>query len=330
MQSLEFHPAIASDDQFSRRRRLKRYEEIDWIVKTFAKACAGSLLVLFGVMCLALLAGSCSVFRHYGLEFISTWEWVPSAGKFGALSSLYGTVVSTVVALILAIPLSLAIALFLVELAQPAVRRIVGGAIELLAAVPGIIFGMWGVFVLVPLMSEYIQPLLTTYLGFLPIFQGPQTGVSLLTAGMILALMIIPFMSVVMRDVFVMIPDHLKEAGYSMGATMWEVTRDVTFRQGRRGIVAACLLGVSRAMGETMAVAFVIGNKAVRSTSLFAPGHTLTSRVVNEFTGASDPLHVSALMGLGVLLFLMTFSVQVVTQLWLRRFEQKMGEEYSV
>ena len=185
---------------------------------------------------------------------------------------------------------------------------------------------MWGLFVFAPFMSERIQPFLAKYLGFLPLFKGAQMGIGMLTAGIILALMILPFISAVMRDVFAMTPPVMKEAGYGLGATTWEVTRDVTIRYGIQGMIGACFLGLGRAIGETMAVTFVIGNSSKISASLFAPGNSIASRLANEFAeAASDPFYSSALMELGLVLFVMTLTLQIVTQWWLKRIRKRMG-----
>jgi len=201
----------------------------------------------------------------------------------------------------------------------------VGYAIELLAAVPSIIFGMWGLFVFAPFMAEHVQPLLSDTLGFLPLFRGPPMGIGILTAGVILALMILPFVTAVMRDVFRMVPPVVKEASYGMGSTTWEVTRKVTLRYGSAGLVGAVFLGLGRAVGETMAVTFVIGNDHRISSSLFAPGNSIASTLANEFTEASDPLYLAALIELGLVLFLLTAVIQLGAQLLIRRATRHAG-----
>jgi phosphate transport system permease protein len=262
--------------------------------------------------------------REFGLSFLTSVRWDPVAGEFGALTSLYGTVASTAIALILAVPMSVVIALFLVELATPTLSRIIGYAVELLAAIPSIIYGMWGLFVFAPFMSDYIQPFLGNYLGFLPLFQGPPMGIGMLTAGIILALMILPFISAVMRDVFRLIPPVLKEAGYGVGATTWEVTSNITFRYGLGGLLGATFLGLGRALGETMAVTFVIGNEHALHASLFQPGNTIASTLANEFTEATEPLYLSALVELGLLLFIITFIIQIAANYLLNRVRRSM------
>lgn len=263
---------------------------------------------------------------RFGMAFLTSADWNPSAGEFGALSSIYGTLVSTLIALILAVPLSLAIAIFVVELAPPRLGRALGVAIELLASVPGIIFGLWGFMVLGPLMANGIQPFLARWLGFLPWFQGPHYGVGFLSAGVVLAIMMLPFMTAIMRDAFRMVPAIMKEASYGLGATAWEVTRDITLGSSAQGVFGACLLGLGRALGETIAVAFVIGNSSAMSASLFAEGNSLSSRILNEFPEAADPLYMSALLHLGLVLFALTFLFQALAYAWLRRVNRQRQE----
>jgi phosphate transport system permease protein len=289
-------------------------------------SCAGIVLVLIAGF-FVRLALSCRLsLGQFGWRFLVTSDWDPVSGQFGALSSLYGTLVSTAIAMVIAVPLSLAIALFLVELAPPALRRVTGTAIELLAAVPSIIFGMWGLFVFAPFMDKYVETPVSKHLGFLPLFKGPtQGGMNMLTAGIILALMILPFISAVMRDVFQMVPAVMKESAYGMGATTWEVTRKITMRYGIRGLVGACFLGLGRAVGETMAVTFVIGNAHDISASLFAAGNSIASTLANEFTEADGALYLSSLVELGLILFVVSFILQVFAHLWLKSLTRKMG-----
>ncbi|MHB8070280.1 MAG: phosphate ABC transporter permease subunit PstC [Desulfobaccales bacterium] len=257
--------------------------------------------------------------RQFGWRFFFSAEWNPVLQEFGAASSIFGTLVSTLIAMFIAVPLSLAISLFLVELAPPKVSRIVGTLIELLAAVPSIIFGMWGLFIFAPFMSHYVQPLLGKTLGFLPLFQGPPMGIGMLTAGIILAFMVLPFISAITRDVFQLVPPVVKESAFGMGATTWEVTYKVTIPYGLVGIIGAVFLGLGRALGETMAATFVIGNAHRLSLSLFAPGNTIASTLANEFSEAVEPLYVSSLVALGLVLYVITYLVQVVSQMMLRR-----------
>ena len=232
---------------------------------------------------------------------------------------------STAIAMLIAVPLSLIIALFLVELAPPRVSRFVGGAIELLAAIPSIIYGMWGLFVFAPFMADYVQPFLKRVTGGFFLFEGPPMGIGMLTAGLILALMILPFITSVTRDVFLMVPAVVKESAYGMGSTTWEVTRKVTVPYGIQGIIGACFLGLGRAIGETMAVTFVIGNRHEIALSLFSAGNTIASTLANEFTEASEDIYLSSLIALGLVLFVVTFLIQLAAQLWLKRTRRKMG-----
>ena len=268
---------------------------------------------------LDLFLSSWPAIKQFGWRFFFSPEWNPVLQEFGAASSIFGTLVSTFIAMFIAVPLSLAIALFLVELAPPRVSRTVGTLIELLAAVPSIIFGMWGLFVFAPFMAHYVQPFLGQTLGFLPLFQGPPMGIGMLTAGIILAFMVLPFISAITRDVFQLVPPVVKESAFGMGATTWEVTYKVTIPYGLVGIIGAVFMGLGRALGETMAVTFVIGNAHRISSSLFAPGNTIASTLANEFSEATEPLYVSSLVALGLVLYLITYLVQVVAQIMLRR-----------
>ena len=268
---------------------------------------------------LELIRASWPAIRQFGWRFLFSNDWNPVLQNFGAASSIFGTLISTLIAMAIAVPLSLAIALFLVELAPPRVSRVVGTLIELLAAIPSIIYGMWGLFVFAPFMAHYVQPLLGRTLGFLPFFQGPPMGIGILTAGIILAFMVLPFISAIARDVFQLVPPVVKESAFGMGATTWEVTYKVTIPYGLVGIIGAGFLGLGRALGETMAVTFVIGNAHRISASLFAPGNTIASTLANEFTEATTPLYISSLVALGLVLFIITYLVQVVSQMMLRR-----------
>jgi phosphate transport system permease protein len=268
---------------------------------------------------LELILSSWPAVKQFGFGFFFSQEWNPVLQEFGAASSIFGTLVSTLIAMFIAVPLSLAIALFLVELAPPRISKTVGTLIELLAAVPSIIYGMWGLFVFAPFMAHYVQPFLGQTFGFLPLFQGPPMGIGILTAGIILAFMVLPFISAITRDVFQLVPPVVKESAFGMGATTWEVTYKVTIPYGLVGIIGAVFLGLGRALGETMAVTFVIGNAHRIAASLFAPGNTIASTLANEFSEATEPLYVSSLVALGLALYLFTYLVQVVSQMMLRR-----------
>ncbi|MEW6358484.1 MAG: phosphate ABC transporter permease subunit PstC [Planctomycetota bacterium] len=301
----------------------------DLLFRRVCAACALLAVLVMGGIFLQLLRQSAPCFREFGARFLFTMKWDPAGRQFGAASSVYGTLMSTAIAMALACPVALVIALFLVEMAHPVLSRIVGAGIELLAAIPSIIYGMWGLFVFAPFMAGHVQPLLKKAFGSVPVlsalFEGPPMGLGLLTAGVILALMILPFICAVSRDVFLLVPDVVKESAYGMGATTWEATKDVTLRYGFQGILGAGFLGLGRAVGETMAITFVIGNQHDISLSLLSAGNSIASTLANEFSEASEPLYVSSLIALGLVLFLMTFIIQVVAQLWLRRVARKMG-----
>jgi phosphate transport system permease protein len=294
----------------------------------------GAALTSAAFVLLAMAAIFTELVRHsrlslarFGAGFVWSNVWNPVTETFGAASSIFGSLVSTAIALAIAVPLSLVIALFLVEVAHPRLARPVGYAIELLAAIPSIIYGMWGLFVLAPVMANSVQPALQKVFGDLPLVEGPPMGIGMLTAGIVLALMVLPFITAVVRDIFALVPPVMKEAGYGLGATTLEVARKVTVRHGMRGIVGGVFLGLGRAIGETMAVTFVIGNDHAIAGSLFASGNTIASTLANEFTEASEPVYLSALVELGLILFVITLLVQVVAQLWLKRISARLGIE---
>jgi phosphate transport system permease protein len=289
---------------------------------------ASVLLVLVGII-VSLAIGAAPAFRQFGLGFVTTVEWDPINDQFGALIAIWGTVATSMIALLLAFPISFGIALFLTEICPVWLRRPLGTAVELLAGVPSIIYGMWGLFVFAPLFADYVQPLLKHTLGQLPfigpLFQGPTMGIGILTAGVILAVMIIPFISSVMRDVFEIVPAVLKESAYGLGCTKWEVVRKVVLPYTRNGVVGGVMLGLGRALGETMAVTFVIGNANELSWSLLGPGASISSTLANEFAEASTPLHVSSLFALALILFTITFIVLSAAKLMLVGMSRKEG-----
>ena len=319
------YPARATGYGAAMRVRPRRMADSVFIAGTSLCAIVVILLVL-GIQ-VELARNSWQSLEKFGLGFLVSEAWNPVTLEFGAASSIFGTVVSTIIAMLLAVPLSLITALFLVDLAPPGLSRIVGGGLELLAAIPSIIYGMWGLFVFAPFMGDYVQPALARTLGFLPMFSAkpPYTGLGMLTAGIILALMVLPYICAVSRDVFAMTPPMLKESAYGMGATTWEVTRQVTIPYGLRGIVGATFLGLGRAIGETMAVTFVIGNAHTMSGSLFDPGNTISSTLANEFAEATTDLYRSALVELGLVLFLVTVLFQALAHLWLGRLGARGG-----
>ncbi|HEX4153652.1 MAG TPA: phosphate ABC transporter permease subunit PstC [Steroidobacteraceae bacterium] len=285
------------------------------------------VLVILGGVALSLLHGSWPALSHFGFGFVTKEVWNPVTDRFGALAAIYGTLVTSAIAMALAVPVGFGIALFLTELCPPLLKRPIGVAIELLAAVPSIIFGIWGLFVLAPVLQRYVQPWLIAHVGPVPaigkLFMGPPYGIGILTAGFVLAIMVLPFIAATMRDVFETVPPMLKESGYGLGATTWEVIWRVVVPHSRAGIVGGVMLGLGRALGETMAVTFVIGNAHRISSSLLAPGTTISSAIANEFTEAVGDLYTSSLIALGLLLFLITFSVIAAAQAMLRRLERQ-------
>ena len=304
-------------------------DRLDPTFRALTASSAAVILALMGGVVWQLWSNSGPAWERFGLGFLFSQEWDPVLGDFGAASSIFGTLMSTVVAMALAAPMSVAIALFLVEMAPPTVAKVVGGGVELLAAIPSIIYGMWGLFVFAPFMADHVQPAAQRVFGSTPVLNyllaGPPIGIGMGTAGIILALMVLPYISAVMRDVFAMVPSVVKESAYGMGSTTWEVTRKVTLPYGSQGIVGACFLGLGRALGETMAVTFVIGNAHRIHASLLAPGNSIASTLANEFVEADDPLYRSVLIELGLVLLAMTLVIQILAQLWLGRLRKRMG-----
>ena len=293
----------------------------DLVFRGLTAIFAACVALLFLALVAILWNESGPSIDKFGFSFLVSQDWNPVTIKFGALIPIVGTLVSTFLALLFAIPLSLGIALFLAELAPHWLRAPFGTAIELLAAIPSIVYGMWGLFVLAPLMADYVQPWLQDHSHGFPLFAGPAMGIGMLTAGLVLTLMIIPFIASVSRDVFLMVPQHLKEAAYGMGCTTWEVVRDIMIPYGKKGIVGAVFLGMGRALGETMAVTFVIGNAYHLSWSLFAPGNSIASTLANEFTEADGTVYLASLIELGLVLFLITFIVLGLANIWLKHGE---------
>jgi phosphate transport system permease protein len=285
---------------------------------------------MFGLAAV-LVQNSWPAITGLGTDVLTTVEWAPTEGKYGALSALAGTALSTVVAMVIAVPLALVVALLLVELVHPRVGRVIGTAIEMLAAIPSIIFGMVGLFVVVPFMQDVIVPwIVESPLGSVPgIKPGPTYaggGLSILTAGIVLAFMVLPFITAVSRDVLRMVPQVTKEAGYGMGSTTWEVLRKISLRYANSGIVGAIFIGLGRALGETMAVTFIIGSVYTSiPRSLLDPGITIASLLANTFNEATDGIQVAALIELGLILFLITLVFQFLAQAWLRRVQRTTG-----
>ncbi len=290
-------------------------------------AAAILVLVILGGVFVSLVRGSWPALRHFGFAFVTREVWNPVTDEYGALAPIYGTVVTSLIAMALAVPTAFGIALFLTEICPPLLKRPIGTAVELLAAVPSIIFGIWGLFVLAPLLQRYVQPWLIKHAHPIPVvgrlFMGPPFGIGIFTAGLVLAIMVLPFIAATMRDVFDTVPPMLKESGYGLGATRWEVIWNVVVPHSRVGVVGGIMLGLGRALGETMAVTFVIGNAHRISTSLLAPGTTISSSIANEFTEAVGDLYTSSLIALGLLLFIITFAVIAAAQIMLRRLERR-------
>lgn len=286
------------------------------------------LLLLSGVM-ISLVDGSIPALRAFGFEFLVSSRWNPVTNVFGALPAIYGTVITSLIAMLIAVPVGLMIAFFLAELCPQWLRQPIGIAIELLAGIPSIIYGIWGLFVFAPFLQETLQPFLINTLGNIPgigpAFGGPPYGIGLLTSGLILAIMVLPFVTSISRDVFSAVPPVLKEAAYGLGCTTWEVVRNVVLPYARVGVIGGIMLSLGRALGETMAVTFVIGNAHRISPSLLAPGTTISATIANEFTEAVGDLYTSALIELGLLLFVITFIVLAFARYMLMRIERRIG-----
>ena len=311
-----------------RRREIPRWQDalFEGITRFFALFVLGSLLAIL----IALSIAAVPAIQKFGFGFFVTDVWNPVTKNFGALAPIYGTLVTSAIALLIGVPVSFGIALFLTEMCPATLKRPLGTAVELLAAIPSIIYGMWGLFVFAPFFGDYVQPLLTKVFGNLwilgPLFQGAPNGIGVLSAGIILAIMVIPFISSVMRDVFEIVPPVLKESAYGIGCTTWEVVWNVVLPYTRVGVIGGVMLGLGRALGETMAVTFVIGNAYKISASLFAPGNSIASALANEFNEAADPVHSAALIMLGLVLFLLTTIVLACSRLLLMQLAKGEGK----
>ena len=315
--------------QFSMRELDHRLRFGDALFRHLTRAAAVLvLLVLAGVM-VALVEGSIPALRAFGLSFLIEERWNPVTEKFGAIAPIYGTLVTSVIAMVIAVPVGLLIAMFLTELCPLWLRRPIGIAIELLAGIPSIIYGIWGLFVFAPFLQRTLQPALIDTFGHVPLlsslFAGPPYGIGMLTAGLILAVMVLPFVTSISRDVFEAVPPVLKEAAYGLGCTTWEVVRKVVLPYARVGVIGGVMLGLGRALGETMAVTFVIGNAHRISASILAPGTTISATIANEFTEAVGDLYTSALIALGLILFVITFIVLAAARYMLLRLERRVG-----
>lgn len=302
---------------------------MDAIFRNLTRFFAFFVFSLLAAILASLALGGALSIQKFGVEFLWSDEWDPVQEKFGALVPIAGTLVTSAIALAIAIPVSFGIAIFLTELSPVWLRRPLGTAIEMLAAIPSIIYGMWGLFVFVPLFQAHVQPLLQKSLGAIPglawLFAGPPMGIGMLAAGIILSVMVIPFITAVMRDVFELVPPLFKESAYGLGSTTWEVVWRVVLPYTKVGVIGGVMLGLGRALGETMAVTFVIGNAHRLSSSLFAPGNSIASALANEFTEAVGDLYTSALIELGLILFLITTIVLALSKLLLQQLAKREG-----
>lgn len=310
---------------------LNRQATVDFIFRNATRFFAALVLSLLVGIVLSLIVGSWPAIHKFGLGFLFSDEWNPVTENFGALVPIVGTLITATIALLIGVPVSFGIALFLTELSPPWMRRPLGIAIELLAGIPSIIYGMWGLFVFAPAFAKYVEPWLNDHAGALPVlgplFQGPPMGIGMLTAGIILAIMVIPFIASVMRDVFEVVPPMLKESAYGVGATTWEVVWKVVLPYTKIGVVGGIMLGLGRALGETMAVTFVIGNAHELHASLLMPGNTIASALANEFTEAVGELYTSSLIYLGLILFFITFVVLSIAKLLLIQLGRREGRQ---
>jgi len=301
----------------------------DRIFAFLAHAAGWGVLLILGGVIVALAFGAMPAFKAFGLDFFFTEAWNPVKNQFGGLAPIYGTLVTSAIAIIVAVPVSFGIAIFLTELAPDWLRRPLGIAIELLAGIPSIIYGIWGLFSFAPFVQQYVQPFLIDTVGHAPLigalFQGPPYGIGILTAGLILSMMILPFITSIMRDVFETVPAMLRESAYGIGATTWEVVWKVVLPFASSGVVGGIMLGLGRALGETMAVTFVIGNAHRISTSILAPGTTISAAIANEFTEAIGDLYTASLIELGLFLFVITFVVLAIARLMLLRLQKRAG-----
>ena len=303
----------------------------DLVFAGVARLAAVVTLVLLFAIIVSLVVGAWPSIRHFGLAFVWTPDWDPVQQKFGGLVMIYGTLMTSLIALLIAVPVSFGIALFLTELSPRWLKRPLGTAIELLAAVPSIVYGMWGLLIFAPILAEFVQQPLQAVFGTTPIlgqlFSGAPVGIGILSAGIILAIMIIPFIAAVMRDVFEVTPAMLKESAYGVGATTWEVVWKVVLPYTKTGVIGGVMLGLGRALGETMAVTFVIGNfNQLNSLSLFEAANSITSALANEFAEANPGLHEASLIYLGLLLFFITFVVLAFSKLLLLRLQRNEGK----
>lgn len=309
--------------------QLAKQRRNDVIFVNLTKFFALLVLVSLGGIMLSLVIGAWPSIKEFGFGFYTSSSWSTVNDEYGALAPIYGTIVTSLIAILIAVPVSFGIAIFLTELCPKALRRPLGMAIELLAGIPSIIYGMWGFFVLAPLFAKYVQPFIIDTFGPIPVigsfFGGPPLGIGVFTASLILAIMIIPFIAATMRDVFSVVPELLKESAYGAGATTWEVMYKIILPYTKAGVVGGVILGLGRALGETMAVTFLVGNTYNINSNLFGSGVTITSSIANEFAEASSEMHVATLLHLGLILFVITFVVLSISKIMLSRIDKKAG-----
>ena len=313
----------------SRARAISRFAAGDKFFRLLTQSAALAVLLILGGVIGSLIKGSMPAFQAFGLGFFTTQIWNPVTEKFGALAPIYGTVITSAIAMAIAVPLGIGVAVFLTELCPPSLRRPIGTAIELLAGIPSIIYGIWGLFIFAPFLQQYLQPFVIALFANVPVlnslFAGPPYGIGILTASLILAIMVLPFVASISRDVFDTVPPILKESAYGIGCTKWEVIWNVVIPYTRVGVIGGVMLGLGRALGETMAVTFVIGNAHKISASLLAPGTTISASIANEFTEAVGDLYTSSLIALGLILFMITFVVLAIARIMLMRLETQQG-----
>ena len=313
----------------ARARALARMRTGDFGFRLLTRTAALAVLIILGAVILSLIQGSLPALQAFGLNFLIEERWNPVTERFGALAPIYGTLVTSFIAMLIAVPVGILIAVFLTELCPKWLRRPIGIAIELLAGIPSIIYGIWGLFIFAPFLQQTLQPFLIATFGNIPVlsslFAGPPYGIGILTAGLVLAIMVLPFVTSISRDVFDAVPPVLKEAAYGIGCTTWEVVRYVVLPYARVGVIGGIMLGLGRALGETMAVTFVIGNAHRISASILAPGTTISATIANEFTEAVGDLYTSSLIALGLILFVITFIVLAAARFMLLRIERRIG-----
>jgi phosphate transport system permease protein len=320
--------AVRVDERTNRAKALRRLQVSDAAFRWLTRASAIAVLLILSGIIVSLARGAWPALRSFGLNFLLDDTWNPVTEKFGAAAAIYGTVVTSLIAMLIAVPIGIFIAVFLTELCPLWLRRPIGIAIELLAGIPSIIYGIWGLFVFAPFLQQHVQPFLIDTFGDVPVlstlFAGPPYGIGILTAGLILAIMVLPFVTSISRDVFAAVPPVLKEAAYGVGCTTWEVSRYVVLPFTRVGVIGGIMLALGRALGETMAVTFVIGNAHRISGSLLAPGTTISATIANEFTEAVGDLYTSSLIALGLILFFITFVVLAAARLMLMRLDAQV------